>query len=62
MVGPTVAGLAIIPALPLVDEPIEHLIDQAFEKYWPEEGGGHGHGPAAAAAGASAAHNKHKKE
>ncbi|KAK3257966.1 hypothetical protein CYMTET_32969 [Cymbomonas tetramitiformis] len=35
--GPTIAGLALIPALPsAVDEPIEHAVDYAFEKYWPE--------------------------
>lgn len=49
MVGPTIAGLAIIPALPLVDEPIEHIIDRAFEQYWPQEGGSsHAHGGFAA--------------
>lgn len=66
MVAPTVAGLAIIPALPLVDEPIEHLIDEAFEKYWPEEGGshahGHAHGSAVPASGGGASSSKQKKE
>lgn len=41
------AGLAIIPLLPYVDEPIEHAIDEAFEKYWPAEGAA-SHGFAAA--------------
>lgn len=37
--GPTVTGLALIPFLPtLLDEPCEHAIDWAFEKYWPVEG------------------------
>jgi hypothetical protein len=34
--GPTVAGLIFIPALPYcVDEPIEHAVNYAFDKYWP---------------------------
>eukprot|EP00959_Pyramimonas_sp_CCMP1952_P347129 7270424-Pyramimonas_sp.AAC.2 len=33
---PTVAGLALIPALPLIDHPVEHAIDASFDKYWPE--------------------------
>ena len=42
--GPTIAGLALIPALPYaVDEPCEHAIDWAFDKAWPKKGGG-GHG------------------
>lgn len=33
--GPTVLGLAIIPALPILfDEPVEHVIDTAFD--WAE--------------------------
>jgi fission process protein 1 len=33
---PTIAGLAMIPALPFMfDHPIEHLLDNAFDKYWP---------------------------
>jgi fission process protein 1 len=49
MWGPTIAGLALIPVLPaLFDEPSEHLIDWAFDTYWPAPGGGHGgHGGAA---------------
>jgi len=36
--GPTVAGLALIPALPyMIDEPCEHIIDSAFDKWWPKE-------------------------
>jgi fission process protein 1 len=35
--GPTVAGLALIPALPFIcDEPVEHLVNEAFARYWPE--------------------------
>ena len=30
------AGLIFIPALPYcVDEPIEHAVNYAFDKYWP---------------------------
>ena len=33
---PTVAGLAMIPALPyMFDHPMEHALDSAFDKYWP---------------------------
>ena len=33
--GPTVMGLAMIPALPILfDEPVEHVIDTAFD--WAE--------------------------
>mmetsp|Transcript_5077 Transcript_5077/g.10404 ORF Transcript_5077/g.10404 Transcript_5077/m.10404 type:complete len:221 (-) Transcript_5077:176-838(-) len=32
----TVAGLAVIPALPTIDHPIEQCIESSFEKYWPE--------------------------
>jgi fission process protein 1 len=39
--GPTVAGLALIPLLPLVDHPIEHAVEQAFESLWPAPGSGH---------------------
>lgn len=28
--GPSICGLALIPLLPLIDEPIEHVIDGAF--------------------------------
>lgn len=38
--GPTIAGLALIPALPYaVDEPCEHAIDWAFDRAWPVKGG-----------------------
>ena len=34
--GPTIAGLALIPALPYaVDEPCEHAIDYVFDQAWP---------------------------
>eukprot|EP00959_Pyramimonas_sp_CCMP1952_P039929 834810-Pyramimonas_sp.AAC.3 len=33
---PSAIGLAVIPALPKLDHPIEHAIDASFEKYWPE--------------------------
>jgi fission process protein 1 len=34
--GPTLAGLALIPALPYaVDEPCEHAIDYVFDQAWP---------------------------
>lgn len=34
--GPTVVGLAVIPFLPsTIDEPIEHAVDAAFDRYWP---------------------------
>jgi hypothetical protein len=47
--GPTVAGLALIPALPYaVDEPAEHVIDTAFDTLWPDEN--------------SKAHSKHSSE
>jgi len=36
--GPSLFGLALIPLLPYVDEPIEHVIDMGFEKAWPVEG------------------------
>eukprot|EP00039_Didymoeca_costata_P020111 m.340103 g.340103 ORF g.340103 m.340103 type:complete len:200 (-) comp19133_c0_seq1:94-693(-) len=29
--GPSVVGLAMIPLMPLVDEPIEHIIESAFD-------------------------------
>jgi hypothetical protein len=29
--GPSMCGLALIPLLPLIDEPVEELIDHAFE-------------------------------
>lgn len=33
--GPCVVGLSIIPFMPLIDEPVEELIDGAFLKFWP---------------------------
>ena len=30
-------GLAVIPVLPYLDEPLEHVIDFGFEKAWPVE-------------------------
>ena len=34
--GPVFSGLILIPILPFtVDEPIEHAVDWAFEKWWP---------------------------
>lgn len=37
--GPTIAGLALIPALPYaVDEPCEHAIDYVFDRFWPVKG------------------------
>jgi hypothetical protein len=33
--GPSAVGFAIIPLLPLVDEPIEHLVENGFDTYWP---------------------------
>uniref|UniRef100_A0A6U5XQ52 Mitochondrial fission process protein 1 n=2 Tax=Guillardia theta TaxID=55529 RepID=A0A6U5XQ52_GUITH len=41
-IGPTILGLAIIPFLPMVcDEPVEHLLEYAFDKAWPVEGDHH---------------------
>ena len=35
--GPVIAGLALIPLLPFaVDAPLEHMVDLAFDKVWPE--------------------------
>lgn len=36
--GPSILGLACIPLMPLIDEPVEELIDQAFERYVPSMG------------------------
>ena len=39
---PSVIGLAIIPFLPVVcDEPVEHLLEHAFDAAWPHKGGAH---------------------
>mmetsp|Transcript_21887 Transcript_21887/g.48055 ORF Transcript_21887/g.48055 Transcript_21887/m.48055 type:complete len:204 (-) Transcript_21887:1797-2408(-) len=32
--GPSVVGLACIPLMPLIDHPIEHAVDKAFDSYW----------------------------
>ena len=34
----TCAGLALIPLMPYIDHPVEHVIDVGFEKAWPKEG------------------------
>ncbi len=31
---PSILGLALIPFLPIVDEPVEHFVHEAFHKYW----------------------------
>jgi len=36
--APSLFGLALIPLLPYVDEPVEKLIDMGFEMAWPVEG------------------------
>jgi len=35
--GPTLAGLACIPLLPVVDEPVERAVEFAFDELWPAE-------------------------
>ncbi|GBG27263.1 Mitochondrial fission process protein 1 [Hondaea fermentalgiana] len=36
--GPVLTGLAMIPFMPvLIDEPVEHLVEMGFDKFWPEE-------------------------
>jgi len=35
--APVAAGLALIPALPIVDHPIEWLIEKGMDKVWPTE-------------------------
>ena len=35
--GPTAAGLALIPLLPMVDPPIEHAVEPAFDTVWPDK-------------------------
>jgi len=48
---PSIFGLALIPVLPYIDEPVEHVIDLGFEKAWPKpDGGTHAVPPAAAGA------------
>eukprot|EP01012_Entosiphon_sulcatum_P023378 TRINITY_DN2837_c0_g1_i1.p1 TRINITY_DN2837_c0_g1~~TRINITY_DN2837_c0_g1_i1.p1 ORF type:complete len:188 (+),score=12.72 TRINITY_DN2837_c0_g1_i1:39-602(+) len=40
--GPTTAGLALVPVLPyLIDEPVEHGLDYAFDKVWPNPAAEH---------------------
>jgi fission process protein 1 len=40
--GPTALGLAIIPTLPFtIDSPIEHFIEEGFDKMWHIDGYGH---------------------
>ena len=34
--GPSAAGLALIPLLPIVDEPIEEAMEYVFHTYWPK--------------------------
>lgn len=29
------AGLAVIPLLPYIDHPVEKIIDQRFDAFWP---------------------------
>lgn len=48
---PSLCGLALIPFMPYVDEPVEHVIDVAFEAAWPNPEGA-AHGEAEAAGGA----------
>jgi hypothetical protein len=33
--GPSAVGLAVIPFLPYVDEPIEHGVERLFAAVWP---------------------------
>lgn len=41
---PTIAGLCMIPALPyLFDHPVEHVIDKAYDSFWPVPGVHPGH-------------------
>eukprot|EP00959_Pyramimonas_sp_CCMP1952_P025097 526589-Pyramimonas_sp.AAC.1 len=32
--GPSIVGLSCIPLMPLIDQPIEHAVDKAFDTYW----------------------------
>ncbi|CAJ1353625.1 unnamed protein product, partial [Effrenium voratum] len=34
--GPSTAGLATLPFLPLLDPPCEHAVDFLFERFWPD--------------------------
>ena len=33
---PTLVGLALIPAMPIVDEPLHHAMSFVFGRVWPE--------------------------
>ena len=33
---PTMVGLSLIPALPIVDEPLHHALKRLFDRLWPE--------------------------
>eukprot|EP01123_Difflugia_compressa_P014221 TRINITY_DN7140_c0_g1_i1.p1 TRINITY_DN7140_c0_g1~~TRINITY_DN7140_c0_g1_i1.p1 ORF type:complete len:180 (-),score=16.64 TRINITY_DN7140_c0_g1_i1:38-577(-) len=33
--GPTLAGFAVIPFLPLIDHPVEHSVSTCFNYFWP---------------------------
>ena len=44
---PSLVGLACIPLMPFIDEPIEHLIDEGFKQGWPVADAVAGLGPAA---------------
>jgi len=35
--GPCLLGLALIPAMPYLDHPVEHAIETGFNMLWPEE-------------------------
>lgn len=41
--GPSAIGLALIPAMPLLDPPVEYVIDTVFDKVWPVWRGAHVH-------------------
>ena len=32
--GPSIVGLSCIPLMPLIDHPVEHAVDKAFDSYW----------------------------
>jgi len=36
-IGPSVIGIGIIPFLPLLDHPIEHICQSGFDRFWPIE-------------------------
>ena len=35
--GPCLLGLALIPAMPYLDHPVEHAIETGFTMLWPEQ-------------------------